>query len=168
MKFNDICVLNNFKFDDNVSWKENIIEKKKYFKNFIDQFTEFLISKFSELTKKTRLKSERIQRMQIKNELLKRKKEFLLEMLFNREIALFCNFIEKDSIRFEISSSMKIRIVSHEVWQVFEFQVFKALIRTIAEMIKNRIKNDVLKCCYESYRNFWFLVKKKEKKISFN
>ncbi len=30
-------------------------------------------------------------------------------------------------------------------------------------MIKNRIKNDVLKFCYEFYRNFWFLVKKKKK-----
>jgi hypothetical protein len=59
--------------------------------------------------------------MQIKNELLKRKKEFLFEMLFNREIALFWDFIEKDSIRSKISSLMKIRIVSHEVWQVFEF-----------------------------------------------
>jgi hypothetical protein len=63
--------------------------KKKYFKNFIDQFAEFLISKFFELAKKTRLKSERIQRMQIEDELLKRKKEFILEMLFNRETALF-------------------------------------------------------------------------------
>jgi hypothetical protein len=41
------------------------------------------------LTKKARLKSERIQKMQIENELLKREKELFLEMLFNREIALF-------------------------------------------------------------------------------
>jgi hypothetical protein len=41
------------------------------------------------LTKKARLKSERIQRMQVKDELLKREKELFLEMLFNREIALF-------------------------------------------------------------------------------
>jgi hypothetical protein len=53
--------------------------------------------------------------MQIKDELLKRKKEFLLEMLFNRETALFWDFIEKDSIRSKISSFMKIRIISHEV-----------------------------------------------------
>jgi hypothetical protein len=39
----------------------------------------------SELAKEARLKSERIQRMQIENELLKRKKEPFLEMLFNRE-----------------------------------------------------------------------------------
>jgi hypothetical protein len=41
------------------------------------------------LTKEARLKLERIQRMQIKDELLKREKELLFEMLFNREIALF-------------------------------------------------------------------------------
>ncbi len=85
MKLNDICVSDDFKLDDDVTWKENIIKKKKYFKNLIDQFVEFLISKLSELAKEARLKSERIQRMQIENELLKRKKEPFLEMLFNRE-----------------------------------------------------------------------------------
>jgi hypothetical protein len=103
-------------------------------------------------------------KMQIENELLKRKKELLLKMLFNREIAFFWNFIEKDSIRSEVFSFMKIRIVSHEVWQIFEFHVFQALMKIITEIIKNRFKNDVLKFCYEFYRNSWFLIKKKEKK----
>ncbi len=35
--------------------------------------------------------------------------------------------------------------------------------RTVAEMIKDRIKDNVLKFCYEFYRNSWFLVKKKKK-----
>jgi beta-N-acetylglucosaminidase len=64
-------------------------QKKKVLQRFTNQFVEFFIFKFSELTKETRLKFERIQRMQIKNELLKREKELLLEMLFNREIAFF-------------------------------------------------------------------------------
>jgi hypothetical protein len=101
--------------------------------------------------------------MQIKNELLKRKKELLLKILFSRKIAFFWNFIEKNSIRSEVSLFMKIRIVFHEVWQVFEFQILKALIEIVAKMMKDRIKNDVLKFCYEFYRNSWFLVKKKEK-----
>jgi beta-N-acetylglucosaminidase len=65
------------------------MKKKKYIRNFTNQFAEFFIFKFSELTKKARLKSERIQRMQIENELLKREKELFLKMLFNRETALF-------------------------------------------------------------------------------
>jgi beta-N-acetylglucosaminidase len=113
-KFSDICVSDDFKSNDDASWKKNII-KKKYFKNLIDQFAEFFIFKFSELTKKARLKSERIQKMQIKNELLKHEKEFFLEMLFNREIAFFWDFIEKDSVRSKITSLMKIRTIFHEV-----------------------------------------------------
>jgi hypothetical protein len=101
--------------------------------------------------------------MQIKDELLKREKELLFEMLFNREIALFWDFIEKDSVRSKVTSLMKIRTMSHEAWQIFEFQIFKALIEIVAKMIRNRIKNDVLKFCYEFYRNSWFLVKKKKK-----
>jgi hypothetical protein len=163
IKLNDICVSNDFKLNDDVTWKENIIKKKKYFKDLRNQFAEFFIFKFFELTKETRLKYERIRRMQIKNELLKREKELLLEMLFNREIALFWDFIEKNSIRSKITSFMKIRTMFHEAWQIFEFQILKALIEIVAEMIKNRIKNDVLELCYELYRNPWFLMKKKTK-----
>ncbi len=163
MKFSDICVSDDSKSDDDATWKENIIKKKKYFKDLTNQFAEFLISKFSELTKEARLKFERIQRMQIENELLKREKELFFEMLFNREIALFWDFIEKDSIRSKITSFMKIRTMFHEAWQILEFQIFKALTEIVAKMIKNRIKSDVLEFCYESYRNSWFLVKKKKK-----
>jgi hypothetical protein len=92
IKFNDICVSDDFKSNDDVSWKKNIIKKKKYFKNLIDQFVEFFISKFFELTKEARLKFEWIQRMQIKDEFLKCEKVFLFEMLFNREIAFFWDF----------------------------------------------------------------------------
>jgi hypothetical protein len=100
----------------------------------------------------------------MKNELLKREKELLFEMLFNREIALFWNFIQKDSVRSKITSLMKIRTMLYEAWQILEFQISKALTRIIAKMIKNRIKNDVLELCYEFYRNSWFFVKKKKKK----
>jgi hypothetical protein len=101
--------------------------------------------------------------MQIENELLKREKELFLEMLFNREIALFWDFIEKDSIRSKITSFMKIRTMFHKAWQIFKFQIFKALTKIVAKMMKNRIKNDVLELCYKFYRSSWFLVKKKKK-----
>jgi hypothetical protein len=164
MKLSDICLSDDFKLDDDVTWKENIIKKKKYFKNLTNQFVEFLIFKFSELTKKARLKFERIQRMQIKKGLLKREKKLLFEMLFNREIAFFWNFIEKNSIRSKVTSFMKIRTMSHEAWQILEFQIFKALTEIVAEMIKNRIKDDVLEFCYEFYRNSWLWMKKKKNK----
>jgi hypothetical protein len=154
--------------DEECFLKEKHHQEEKILQEFYRSICWVFHFKFSELTKKTRLKFKRIQKIQIKNELLKRKKYLLFKMLFNRKAALFWDFIEKDSIRSEISSSMKIRTISHEVWQVFEFQVFKTLMKTIAEIIKNRIKSDVLKLCYEFYRNSWFLVKKKKRKISFD
>jgi hypothetical protein len=84
-------------------------------------------------------------------------------MLFNREIAFFWDFIEKSSVRSKITSLMKIRTMSHEAWQIFEFQILKTLTEIVSEMIKNRMQNDVLEFCYELYRNSWFLVKKKKK-----
>jgi hypothetical protein len=106
--------------------------------------------------------------MQIKDELLKREKELLLEMLFNREVALFWDFIEKDSVRSKVTSFIKIRTMSHEAWQILEFQIFKALTRIVAKMMRDWIKDDVLEFCYELYRNSWFLVKKKKKNIAWS
>jgi hypothetical protein len=66
------------------------------------------------LTKDARLKSKRIQKIQIKDDLLKRKKEFFLKMLFDREAALFQYLFDKRSIRFEITHFLKIDIVIHK------------------------------------------------------
>jgi hypothetical protein len=74
IKLSDICVANNFKSIDDASWKKSIIKKRKYFKDFIDQFDEFLISKFSELTKKTRIKSEANLKNANKKRIIKTKK----------------------------------------------------------------------------------------------
>jgi beta-N-acetylglucosaminidase len=120
MKFNDIA----FQMILNLTImlrEKKTSSKKKYFKNLTNQFAEFFIFKFFELTKKACLKFERIQKMQIKNELLKREKKFFFEMSFNREIAFFWDFIEKDLIRSKITSFMKICTMFHEAWQIFEF-----------------------------------------------
>ncbi len=143
--------------------KEKHHQKEKVLQEFHRSICWVFHFEFFWINKKSAIKIWVNSKNANKNELLKQKKEILLKILFNRETALFWDFIEKNSVRYEVSSFMKIRIVSHEIWQVFEFQVFKALMKTIAEIIKNRIKNDVLKFCYEFYRNFWFLVKKKKK-----
>jgi hypothetical protein len=112
MKFNDICVLNDSKFDDDVTWKENIIKKKKYFKNFTNQFAEFFIFKFSELTKEARLKFERIQRMQIKNELLKRGKGISFWNVVQSRDRTFLRFYQERLSSFE---SYVVHENSHDV-----------------------------------------------------
>jgi hypothetical protein len=66
------------------------------------------------LTKDARLKSKRIQRIQIEDDLLKRKKKLFLKMLFDREAALSQYLFDKKSIRSEVTHFLKNRTVSHK------------------------------------------------------
>jgi hypothetical protein len=66
-------------------------------------------------------------------------------------------------IKHEFASFAKIRIISYKAWQSSEFQILKTLIDVMTDMIKERVQNEIFESCHESYRNFWFLMKKKKK-----
>ena len=51
--------------------------------------------------------------------------------------------------------------MNYEVWQCPSFPIFKKLIKVVVEILNKRIKIGIFKSCDESYRNSWFLVKKK-------
>ena len=89
------------------------------------------------------------------------KKNMLIEMFYNREIVLIWKFFEMNKIKFKIAFSQIIKIIKYDAWQLFEFFILKTLIEIMTEMLKNRLEKNILKFCHESYRNFWFLIKKK-------
>lgn len=60
-----------------------------------------------------------------------------------------------------MTSFLKICTVFHIVWQFAELSIFWFLQNTVTEIIKKQLRNKFFKLCYELYRNFWFLVKKK-------
>ena len=59
--------------------------------------------------------------------------------------------------------NQKIRTMSHKVWQIFDFSVSKILKFIVVNMLQKRINAELLKSCFESYRNSWFLIDKKIK-----
>ena len=83
--------------------------------------------------------------------------------MYRRKICLIWKFSKINKIKLKIISSMKIYIVFHQIWQIFYFQI-RVLNDMISMMIKKRLNNKILKSCYDSYRNFWFLIKKKKSK----
>ena len=85
-------------------------------------------------------------------------------MLFWKKICLIWNFSKIKQIRSKMISSLKIKIIFHKTWQISDFSIFKSLNNIVSQMITKRLKNEILKFCYESYRNFWFLIKKKNLK----
>ena len=101
----------------------------------------------------TRLISERLKRIRIENELSDQKKKLLTEMFYRRKTAMSWNFSEIGQIKPEVYLPMKIRIISHKTWQIPEFQIPRFLNDTVAEMIKKRLRNEILKLCFDSYRN---------------
>jgi hypothetical protein len=67
-------------------------------------------------------------------------------------------------IRPEVTSPLKIDTVNHEPWQAPGFPVPRALKQVISEMLRERLRYDVLEPCQGLYRNPWFIVKKKNGK----
>ena len=53
--------------------------------------------------------------------------------------------------------------MSYKVWQIFDFSVSKILKLIIVNMLQKWISVELLKLCFEFYRNSWFLINKKIK-----
>ena len=51
----------------------------------------------------------------------------------------------------------------HKVWQALDFSVSKILKFIVVNMLQKRINAELLKSCFEPYRNPWFLIDKKIK-----
>ena len=155
---------NDFMSDESDNWKKKILknEKKRYSFDFVDKYREYLISRFSEMKRSERLWNDRLSRIRIDEKLSVQKKKLLTEMLYRRKICLIWKFSKIEKIKSKINSSVKIRTIFHQIWQISNFQISRALNDVISMMIKKRLRNKILKSCYNSYRNFWFLVKKKE------
>ena len=59
--------------------------------------------------------------------------------------------------------NQKICIVSHKIWQTFNFSISKILKLIIIKMFQEKIDADFLKFNFNLYKNFWFLINKKIK-----
>ena len=114
------------------------------------------------MKKGERLWNDQLSRIWIDEKLSVQKKKLLIEMLYRRKTCLTWKFSKIEKIKSKINSLMKIRTIFHQIWQISNFQISRALNDVISMMIKKRLRNKILKSCYDSYRNFWFLVKKKK------
>ena len=63
-------------------------------------------------------------------------------------------------VKREVRLPQKIQTVEHKAWQIPGFQILKALISTVIDILQERLKIGVIKPCHGPYRNSWYLVKK--------
>jgi hypothetical protein len=126
------------------------------------KYSKWLIPKFSDIERGSRLTEERISKLKVGTGLTKEERELFVEMLYNREKALAFDFSYCGMVRREVAPPQVIKTVEHKAWQCPGFPIPKALLLTAIEMLKARIARGVLEYRHRPYRNLWFLAKKKE------
>ena len=161
-------ISNDFTSEDRMNWRKKAIIRKKAFElNWSRElYDHFIIFKFFDIKREFRLTSKRLKTMKIENDFWLEEKILLFNILYNREKALVWNFSKIKTISKKMNSSIQIRTISHETWQIFDFSILKTLMNEVKKMIRERLAIEILKYCHEFYRNSWFLIKKKEKRIS--
>ena len=128
------------------------------------QYNAYIISCFLQLAWDSRLRSKHIEKLQINDELWSKEWKFLIKILYWWKECLTWNFSKMWQIDSKIISAQKINMILHEAWQVLSFSISKNLTDTVIKMLNEHIKNKILKSCQKSYRNSWFLIKKKSEK----
>jgi len=129
-------------------------ENKKY---------PWLIPKFSDIERGSRLTPERIEKLKIGKGITKEEREVLMEVLFSREKGILFDFTEKGVFKPEVEPPHVIWTIAYEPWQVANFRVPKALEGEVIEIIRKKLECGTLERCCGPYRNPWFLVPKKDK-----
>jgi hypothetical protein len=117
------------------------------------KYDYLLISKFSAISRKTRLIPERLIEIKIGKKLLKTEKDLLTEMLYNRKAALAWDFTYYERVRPEMALPQKIKIIPHEIWQIPNFPIPRVFREKVIEILNDRIKKDILEKSEGPYRN---------------
>ena len=112
----------------------------------------------------SRLTLERLKALDIGDQLWESEVEMLYKMLINYKGAIAFDQTECSKIHKDISLLIIIRTIPYKAQQEQNFPCLKALLPTVIQMLRDRIKQGVLEKYYGLYQNPWFLVKKKVKK----
>jgi hypothetical protein len=150
----------------NAFWKDGILkmEREMLKDREPEPWDRWLTPRFAQTPPGCRLTEERKKTIQIGEELRPQERELLFLCLQNREMALAWDRSEMGHIREEVTPPIKIDTVEHKPWQVPGYAVPKALKKVVDDMLMDRLRNGTLEPCYGPYRNYWFLVAKKDKK----
>src|SRR6266576_6426648 len=92
------------------------------------RYPGWLIAKFSDIRRGSRLTKERIEKLIVGEGLTPQERDVFVEMLYNREKAVAFEWEHKGMVRPEVAPPQVIRTVKHEAWQVPGFPTPKALI----------------------------------------
>ena len=107
------------------NWKEQIFVHKDSIK--VNPKYPWLSPKFSDIMRGQRLMPEQLERLKIREEITFVEREVWVEVLFNREAGIACDFSEHSCFRAEIATPHVMPTVDHMPWQAASLRVPKAL-----------------------------------------
>jgi len=139
-------------------WRKKRMETEWYEAG--GRFTEHIIPKFSTIERGSRLRKNRIEKMNIGEQLWKEERELLMEVLFNREAAIAFDGSEKGRFHDDIEPPHVIPTVPHKPWQAPNFKIPAGLRDVSARIIEDRLECGTIERSFGPYRNPWFLVEK--------
>lgn len=131
---------------------------------FGSKFDFFIIPRFTELIRGSRLTPERLEGLisQTTETLTKEETEIFVHMLYQREAALAWEFAHCGRLDPSVMPPQKIRTVPHKAWQVRNIPIPKPLTEKVIDLLRQRVIRGILEESHAAYRNAWFLVQKKD------
>ena len=108
-------------------WRKWLIKEEKQSRWDRKVFPGVLVSKFSNIERQRRLTQAQIGKLNIVEHLTRNERDHLLEMLFNREVAIAFDSAETGRFHNLIDPSHVIPTVPHEAWQAASFRKRLAL-----------------------------------------
>ena len=124
------------------NWRAEAISKEKY--KLGGAYAGWIIPKFSDIKRGSRLTEERIKRLKVGSDLSAEEHDVFLEVLFNRKAGIAFDFIEKGRFSDDVKPPHVISTISHTPWQAKSFKVPEALEQEVVKIIKDRIDCGVL------------------------
>jgi len=100
----------------------------------------WLIPKFSNILRGTRLTAECIAGLKIGTGITNQEREVLMEVLYNREAGIAFDFTEKGVFKPEVEPPHIIPTIQHEPWQAANFRVLKALEEEVVDIMKKKLE----------------------------
>jgi len=113
----------------------------------------WLIPKFSNILRRTRLTAERFAGLKIGTGITNQEMEVLMEVLYDREAGIVFDFMEKGVFKPEVEPPHIIPTIQHEPWQAANFRVPKALEGEVVDIVKKKLECGALERCCGPYRN---------------
>ena len=165
INFVNVKIVDGSKSKINFKWKKLFKSSitSVTVKQLFNVYNSFLISKFSNIKRDSRLTLKCLRKMLFNAKLFFQERNLMMKLFYRQKIVLTWNFNEIDKVKPKIIKDQKIQTVFYKIWQVSNFFVSKTLKSTIIKMLQKQIDVKLLKLCFEFYHNSWFLINKKIK-----